>query len=253
MAATTTPESTTARRPAMEHDLAMRLAAAEYQRFADLLDRLTPEEWTARTDCPGWDVRAMAGHAYGMTRMAASLLEQRRQMAAAHRRPGDFLDALTGYQVEKYAGLDNTTLGAVYRASAAKAARARGRIPSFIRSRTSKPGYTINGVHEFWSLGFLTDTILTRDPWMHRVDICRATGEMMVLTPEHDGVLVADIVDEWIGRHGEPVDLVLTGPAGGQWTVGSGASRIEMDAVEFCRTLSGRETGTGLLAVEVPF
>ena len=38
--------------------------------------------------------------------------------------------------------------------------------------------------------------ILTRDTWMHRVDISRATGRDLVLTAEHDGRIVADVVDE---------------------------------------------------------
>jgi hypothetical protein len=33
----------------------------------------------------------------------------------------------------------------------------------------------------------------------------------------------------------------------------AGGPTIELDAIEFCRTLSGRETGTDLLATEVPF
>ncbi|WP_068159511.1 maleylpyruvate isomerase family mycothiol-dependent enzyme [Rhodococcus phenolicus] len=254
MAAPTSTESTRRpRRPVMRRDVAMRLAATEYGRFADLLDRLPPGAWSLPTECPGWDVRAMAGHAYGMTRMAASLLEMRRQLAAAKRSDGSFIDALTEHQVEKYATLDSGRLGAAYRASGAKAARARARTPSFVRSRTMKPAQTVGGADEWWTIGYLLDIVLTRDPWMHRVDICRATGQSMVLTPEHDGVLVADVVDEWAGRHNRPIDLTLTGPAGGRWRTESGADPIELDAVEFCRILSGRAPGTGLLEVQVPF
>ncbi len=64
-------------------------------------------------------------------------------------------------------------------------------------------------------MGYLLDVILTRDPWMHRVDIARATGRDLVLTPEHDGRIVADVVAEWARRHGQPFTLTLTGPAGG--------------------------------------
>jgi hypothetical protein len=96
--------------------------------------------------------------------------------------------------------------------------------------------------------------VLTRDVWMHRVDISRATGRDLVLTPEHDGALVADVVADWAGRHGRPFELELTGPAGGTFGVGPGAGeRIEMDAVEFCRTISGRTNGSGLLAEPVMF
>jgi hypothetical protein len=112
-----------------------------------------------------------------------------------------------------------------------------------------------DGVKEKWRLGFLIDTILTRDPWTHRGDISRATGREMLLTPDHDGVIVADVVAEWSMRHRQPFELVLTGPAGGRWHVGEGGPTLELDAIEFCRALSGRGDvpRTGLLATAVPF
>ena len=54
-------------------------------------------------------------------------------------------------------------------------------------------------------------------------------------------------------RVGEPFTLVLTGPAGGTYSGGTGGEELTCDAVEFCRILSGRGTGTGLLAQPVPF
>jgi hypothetical protein len=50
----------------------------------------------------------------------------------------------------------------------------------------------VNGAPKTWSLGYVTDVILTRDPWMHRLDLARATGQDPVLTADHDGVIVAD-------------------------------------------------------------
>jgi hypothetical protein len=60
-------------------------------------------------------------------------------------------------------------------------------------------------------------------------------------------------VAEWARRLGKPVTLVLAGPAGGTFVAGIGGERIELDAIEFCRILSGRAEGTGLLSTEVPF
>jgi len=40
-------------------------------------------------------------------------------------------------------------------------------------------------------MGYLTDAILTRDAWMHRVDLTRATGHPLELTADHDGARVA--------------------------------------------------------------
>ena len=102
-------------------------------------------------------------------------------------------------------------------------------------------------------MGYLLDVILTRDPWMHRVDIARATGRDFELTPEHDGRIIADVVAEWARRHGKPFTLTLTGPAGSDYVSGENGEHLTADAVEFCRILSGRAPGAGLLNQEVPF
>jgi hypothetical protein len=54
-------------------------------------------------------------------------------------------------------------------------------------------------------------------------------------------------------RHQQPVEVVLPGPAGGKFVQGSDGPRIEMDALEFCRVLSGRAPGDGLLATKIFF
>ncbi len=104
-----------------------------------------------------------------------------------------------------------------------------------------------------WTLGYLLDVIHTRDPWLHRVDVSRATGRDLVLTAEHDGRIVSDVVADWASRHAQPFRLLLTGPAGGRFAHGDGGPEIEVDAVEFCRILSGRAPGDGLLATRVAF
>jgi hypothetical protein len=91
---------------------------------------------------------------------------------------------------------------------------------------------------------------------MHRVDLAQATGRPLLLTPDHDGVIVADVVAEWAGRHRRPYHLTLTGSAGGFWSSGVAdeADHLTLDAIEFCRVLSGRGDGSGLLATtRVPF
>jgi uncharacterized protein (TIGR03083 family) len=251
----TTTASTTAppRTSRLDHALAMRLAATEYGRFADLLRGLRPADWQAPTECTGWDVQAMAAHLLGMADMAASLRESRRQTRAAHARGGVFIDALTALQVEEHRGLAPDELVRRYEAAGAKAAKARRRVPWFIRRRRVPEPQTIGGVLEIWTVGYLMDVILTRDPWMHRIDIARATGAPLVHTAEHDGVLVDDVVREWAGRHGRPCTLRLTGPAGGTWSFGEGGEALEYDAVDFCRALSGRGELAPPFGTEVPF
>jgi uncharacterized protein (TIGR03083 family) len=241
------------RTAAWPHEVAMRLAATEYQRFADLLRALSPDDWARPTECPGWDVRAMASHALGMVEMAASIREQNRQFKLARSRGGVFIDALTGLQVEERQRMTPAQITGRFAARAPKAARARRRAPGFIRRRTLPLPQEAGGQDEPWTIGYLIDVILTRDPWMHRADIARATGAPHVLTAGHDRVLVADVVAEWAARHGQPYSLHLTGPAGGTWASSEDGPLIETDAVEFCRLLSGRGHGDGLLATAVPF
>jgi uncharacterized protein (TIGR03083 family) len=259
----------TALRPrasALDRRVAMRLAATEYGRVVDLLRSLTPSQWAAPTDCPGWDVTAMAGHLLGMAEMAASIRENSRQTKAAGARGGVFIDALTAIQVEEHAGLTPDQLVARFAEVAPKAARGRRRAPWFIRRRTLPMPQHVNGVDEPWTIGYLIDVVLTRDPWLHRIDIARATGAVLVHTADHDGVIVDDVVREWAGRHGKACTLRLTGLAGGTWTFGTGSASItanqgaagggpslEHDAIEFCRSISGRGSADGLLTTEVPF
>jgi hypothetical protein len=61
------------------------------------------------------------------------------------------------------------------------------------------------------------------------------------------------VVADWARRHGRPFTLVLTGAAGGRFTAADGGEEIELDAVEFCRVLSGRAPGAGLLSTRVVF
>lgn len=244
--------ATTGPRPAMlQRDVAVRLAAQENARFLAQLRRLAPAHWARPTDCPSWDVKALVGHVVGMAEMAASLPEQMRQMRAAGKADGVFIDALTALQVAKHAEDTPEELVARYAVIGPKAAKGRQRTPGFVRRRTMPVPQAVGGVEEKWSLGFLVDVILTRDTWMHRIDVARAVGQEPELTADHDGLLVADVVAEWAGRHARPCTLTLTGPAGGSWTFGAGGPEITGDAVEFCRGLSGR--GAAALGTEVPF
>jgi len=118
----------------------------------------------------------MAGHVLGMAEMAASVREMIRQQGAAKKRGGIPIDALTGLQVEKNAHLSTEQLIDRFRAVGPRAARALRRIPGFIRGRSLSDPENVDGVPETGTIGFLFDTILTRDPWMHRIHISRATG-----------------------------------------------------------------------------
>jgi uncharacterized protein (TIGR03083 family) len=250
------PTTAATRRSALDRSAAMTLAADEYARFAEQLAALAPEDWNRPTACPAWDVHALACHVLGMAEMFASPVEQVRQLAAAKRAGGLLVDALTALQVEKHRARTPADLVERMAAIGPRAARGRRRTPAPMRRLVTLKGQPVDetgSVTEPWALGYLVDVILTRDTWMHRSDVCHATGRPMVRTAGHDGVLVADIVQEWAERHGQPCTLVLAGPAGGSWTWGDGGPTYELDAVEFCRVLSGRGAGEGLLVTRVPF
>ncbi|HEY2638828.1 MAG TPA: maleylpyruvate isomerase family mycothiol-dependent enzyme [Streptosporangiaceae bacterium] len=210
---------------ALERQAAMTSAATEYARAIVLFESVTPGQWMLPTDCPAWDVRAVAGHMLGMAQMIATLPELGRQS------PAEVVTAM--------------------RAIGPKAARLRRKMPALIRSRTMPGTQTVGSAQERWTFGFLFDIVLTRDSFMHRLDISRATGIQIQATPAHEGVIVDDIVREWAARHRRPYTLSLSGPAGGSW--GGGGEHITMDAFDFCRAVSGRGPATGLLSQQVPF
>jgi hypothetical protein len=192
-----------------------------------------------------------------MAAMNSTPWEANRQMKAAKKevaRSGlEPIDAMTGLHVSERADRTPEQLTAELKKIGPKAARSRRLMPSFVRNRRLPEEQTMDELSEWWTVGYLTDIVLTRDPWMHRVDLNRAIGREMVLTKDHDGVLIDDVVRDWAGRHCRPYRLRLTGPAGGTWSAGDGGEELELDAVEFCRILSRRAPGEGLMATLVPF
>jgi uncharacterized protein (TIGR03083 family) len=257
MTAPTLPRSDAApRRPHIEPPLAKRLAADEYARCVELLAQLEPEHWSAPTANSEWTVRDTAGHMLGMVEMMSSLPQMLGQMSTSTRLAKKAgapvsIDHLTALQVRRNAGLTTAELIQRWRQLAPKAVLGRQRMPGFLRTRSMPEAQPIDGRLERWTFGYLLDVILTRDPWMHRLDICAATGLDPRPTPEHDGRIVEDVVREWAERHGQPYTLELTGPAGGTWE--SDGEHVTIDALDFCRILSGRGSATGLLATSVPF
>jgi hypothetical protein len=73
------------------------------------------------------------------------------------------------------------------------------------------------------------------------------------VTSDHEGRIVADVVRDWAAHHGDTFTLRLTGPAGGTYRAGSGGNETVLDGIQFCRILSGRDPGDGLLMTQVPF
>lgn len=226
------------------------LAEEEYKRLASLAAQLSPDEWTRPTECPGWTVREVIAHVAG-SMAGTSLREGARQRKLAGQRAqssgGTFLDEMNQLHIEDRAALSDSDVARELQKRTGPAVNARRRVPGPLR-RTTIPG--AGG----FTMGELLDVILTRDVWMHRIDVCRAIECAPELTPEHDGRLIADVVREWADKHGQPFTLHLTGPGGDTFVrAGDGGDELTVDAVDFCRSLSGRDTGAGLLAIQLVF
>ena len=259
MSVETTRSADEIRRISRDTD-AREVATGAYERLLELLQQLEPEEWSAPTECPGWDVADMVGHLIGAAKGAASLRETLRQQRWAKRHADEFggsrLDASTALQVREHAHLSPEERIESLREVAPAAVRARMRMPRIVRRRTEdleESGSLPPGSPTTLTLGFLMDVIFTRDTWMHRIDIARATGRPIELDARSDRRIVEDVVAEWAERHGQPFHLTLTGPAGGKFHQGQGGEHFEHDPVEFCRILSGRAPADGLLTTRLLF
>ena len=240
--------------PPLEHAEAMHRAEAEIDRLLAMVDQLSDADWMRPTDCVEWTVRDTLGHLLGMWELQADPEERARQIRAAGQaaqRSGKLrIDELTALQVSERAHLSPAELRQALHYAAPRGLAARRNFPPEFQATPYDPAIPGEGI---WTLGYLFDVIHTRDPWMHRVDICRATGAELVLSADHDGRIVEDVVAEWAGKHGQPFVAELTGPAGGRYIFGTGGESIQLDAIEFCRILSGRAAGTGLLSTPIIF
>ena len=239
---------------------ARQVALGAYERLFDLLEQLEPEEWRASTECPGWDVAAMVGHLIGAAKEGASrreaLRQQRWARRHAHEFDGNSLDATNELQVRDHADLSPGQRIAELRCVAPAAVRGRMRLPWFVRRlpvRLDQGGSNAPGMPTTLSLGDVMDVIYTRDVWLHRIDIARATDRPVDLDSNADRRIVEDVVAEWAQRHRRPFHLTLHGPAGGVFHQGQGGPALELDPIEFCRILSGRAPAEGLLATRVLF
>jgi uncharacterized protein (TIGR03083 family) len=225
------------------------LAKEEDRRFGDLLHSLTTQEWRTPTELPGWDVRAIALHVLGEAE-SHRIGELVHQLVAGRKaaKGRALVDGINDVQIADRAHLGPDKILSRLDAAAPKFLRFRRRLPWPFRAiRLPNPPLG------WLSIGFLNDVVYTRDRWMHRLDIHRAIGRPFKVDADHDRRVVADVVAEWAQRHGQPYRLILDGPAGGTFQRGGTGEVHQVDAVEFCRIVSGRTPGTGLLATGVIF
>jgi uncharacterized protein (TIGR03083 family) len=236
-------------------DEAKRIALEEFRRYASLNAALTDDEWALPTDCTLWDVHQMSLHVLGAADAQASFREFLHQFTKGYRlarklpESHHFVDGINELQIREREHLSNEELVAQLTTVGPKAVRGRWRTPAPMRHLPIKFPEPVGWVR----LEYLLDVGFTRDVFAHRIDIAQATGRDLELTADHDGRLVADMVAEWGELHDLAYELVLTGPAGGTFSRGTGGSRgsggtrEELDAIDFVRVISGRLPDHGVV------
>lgn len=232
--------------PKLTHVEAGKLGYTEFQRVLAIVESLNGDDWIQPTDCVKWNVRDMVAHLAGACAGSASWAEFQKQMMKNPylKEEKVSVDAVNRVQLEDRAHKTPEELIEELRDVGPKAVHTRQGLHWIIRNIRVPFGPPLG----FKSIAYLTDTIYTRDQWMHRADLCRATGKKMTMTPEHDGRIIDLVVrdlafktERTFNQH--TVDLHLTGDIDAVYHFGSGSQAdvmVTMDIIEFNRLASGR-------------
>ena len=238
----------------INHNEAMQITAVENRKFGELMSALSPEQWSTQTECPLWDVRAMAAHLVGSAASQASpreFIRQKRGGKPICKELGSpfWWDGMNELQVRERAQLTTVQLIAEWATISPKALKSRGKLPKLIAGLKL---LNLPAPVGRQPLSYLFDIGFTRDVWAHRIDIAHSLATEPDHDAIHDGRVLADIIAEWAATHGEPFTLVLDGPAGGTYVQGVGGDEIHISVVDFVRTLAERTAGVGVLRHSLP-
>lgn len=221
---------------------AYQLLQVAFQRLLDLLEQLKAADWSKPTACTAWNVREMVAHQAGGYASGTGYGEMLRQYLMPPRKGELPEDAINRRQLQERADKTSADLIAELRRVGPVAMQkwANG-------FRLIKPIAVPHPVGGRLSVRHLMWVIHSRDTWMHRLDICRATSRAFEQTPEHDGRIAAlvmrDVGIRLQGKlDGRGLLFDLSGVAGGQWTVGEGevGATVQMDVLDFNIFASGR-------------
>lgn len=228
--------------PYVTADEAYSLLKVQFERLLTLLETLGPDDWSKPTACTLWNVREMVAHQAGGYSSGTSYREMIRQYSKLPK-PGQLPeDAINEFQVRQRENKTPAELIAELRSVGPTAIQKWAYQFRFLKA-ISIP----HPVAGWFSLRHLMWIIHSRDTWMHRLDICRATGRPFEQTIEQDGriaELVMLDVEKALRRRlrEKTIQFELTGIAGGIWKAGSGepAATIRMDVLDFNIFVSGR-------------
>jgi uncharacterized protein (TIGR03083 family) len=232
--------------PKLTHVEATELAQTEYERLLSLLQTLAGDDWQQPTYCSAWTVREMVAHLAGAVTGWSSFAQFRRQsIQNPYLREFDQpIDGINKLQVVERADKAPADLVAEFRENGPKAIANRQKLPWPLRKIVHLPFPPLGRR----SLEYLADTIYPRDQWMHRYDICAATGKKMVVSGAHDGRIVAlvllDIAEKLKKQLAERnIVLRLTGAHSSEIQFGEKATvdgEIAIDFFDFNLLASGR-------------
>ena len=239
---------------------AREIATAAYLQLLELLGSLDDADWAVPTECAPWTVADTVSHLIGGGRSFSSwrgfLGYQIYGMRHRGAFDGNSLDACNARDVAELAGLTPRQRVEILTNDYPAIVAGRMRLAPVLALATGavdQSGSTAPGMPTKENGGHLVEVVITRDVWLHTVDIARAVGREPDVSAPFNRRIVEDVVAEWAHRHGQPFELHLTGPAGGRFAQGAEGAALTLDAVDFARTLSGREPGEGLLTTRVLF
>lgn len=230
--------------PSVTADEAHRLLTEAFERLLELLASLSAEDWSKPTACTAWDVHDIVAHQAGGYLSGISLSEMLRQYVRIPKRGQLPEDAINELQVGERK--HKTPAELIAELEQVGPAAIRNWAYGFNAIKWIAMPHPVGGFMSIRQLMWVTHS---RDTWMHRLDICRATNRPFQQTREHDGriveLVVRDVAQKLRKRlNGKAITLILTGVAGGEWQVGDGeaTSSLEMDALDFNIFVSGRYT-----------
>ncbi len=138
--------------------------------FTHLLEELSPEEWSAATDLPGWDVHAVAAHTAHLEAVLAGHPEETVEVE-----PPDHVTTLMQVYTEQgvVARRDRTPDELINEIRSSATTRRTALLEDPPTDGRAKPSRIFGGIGWDWR------TLLRNRPldvWMHDQDVRRATG-----------------------------------------------------------------------------
>jgi uncharacterized protein (TIGR03083 family) len=226
----------------LNKDEAYKLLDTELSRFLALVETLDSNDWDKATACAEWSVRDILAHQAGGYASGCGYREMFRQTLRIPGKGQLIEDAINDFQLKERT--EKTPVELINELRQVGPVAANKWAYQFRFGKLFSIPHPIAGT---LSLRYLMWVTHSRDTWMHRLDICRATGREFKQTKDHDG-RIAELVMLDVARlpaiknHWPTLVFELTGIAGGSWKIGRGEPQavIHMDVLDFNVFASGR-------------